>query len=157
MIAVSAVRNHERFNWRTLHNDIAVVWLRSAINDQPATVAVVPLPPQSAGVATGARAYVAGWGHMRAGGTNAPRLRAVQVPIVAPQVCESQYIGRITAGMLCAGYTGRDACQNDEGGPLTVNGLLVGVSSWGTGCGQANRPGVYTRVAYYRNWINTNI
>jgi secreted trypsin-like serine protease len=52
--------------------------------------------------------------------------------------------------MLCAGGTGTDTCSGDSGGPLEApiaggGYRLVGLTSWGIGCGQ--RPGVYTRVA----------
>ena len=62
--------------------------------------------------------------------------------------------------MICAGYQGvggKDACQGDSGGPLIGNSngnpVLVGVVSWGKGCGEKQYPGVYTRVTPILDWI----
>ena len=56
--------------------------------------------------------------------------------------------------MLCAGYPqgGTDTCQGDSGGPLLARALdgslrLVGATSFGDGCAQPGKPGVYARVA----------
>ena len=56
--------------------------------------------------------------------------------------------------MLCAGYPqgGTDTCQGDSGGPLLAKALdgslrLVGATSFGDGCAQPGKPGVYARVA----------
>jgi secreted trypsin-like serine protease len=86
------------------------------------------------------------------------KLRAAQVPIVGDSTCASPsvYGGDFDEStMVCAGVLsgGTDTCNGDSGGPLQspiAGGYrLVGITSWGDGCAEANKPGVYTRVAGY--------
>lgn len=61
-------------------------------------------------------------------------------------------------GMFCAGEVnvgGKDACQGDSGGPVTWNGMVIGATSWGFGCAYPNYPGVYTDIAQYRDWVDS--
>lgn len=61
---------------------------------------------------------------------------------------------------LCAGWPKgkRDTCQGDSGGPLVALDqnncpYVVGVTSFGKGCGEEGSFGVYTRVSQFRPWI----
>ncbi|WLW51729.1 serine protease [Streptomyces sp. YU58] len=102
----------------------------------------------------GAAAVVYGWGDVTGGGDYARGLRAARVHVLADALCERAYPGSsdgtyLADTMLCAGEEegGRDACQGDSGGPLVTGGKLIGLVSWGSGCGRPGSPGVYTRVS----------
>ncbi|MDQ1049138.1 serine protease [Streptomyces sp. V4I2] len=102
----------------------------------------------------GTSAFVYGWGDLTGGGDYALSLRAAPVQVLSDALCEEAYPGSadgtyLAESMLCAGEEEgrRDACQGDSGGPLVAQGKLVGLVSWGSGCGRAGSPGVYTRVS----------
>jgi secreted trypsin-like serine protease len=113
----------------------------------------------------GKNATVFGWGDTTGRGDYPTVLRQVTVPVVPDATCAKDYPGggdgKFTADtMVCAGnqtYGGKDACQGDSGGPLVADGQLVGVVSWGTGCAQAGRPGVYTRLEAMADAIRSQL
>ncbi|MFD8234351.1 S1 family serine peptidase [Streptomyces sp. NPDC059696] len=102
----------------------------------------------------GQTATVYGWGDITGAGEYPDSLRAARVRVLPDALCEEAYPGGAegaydATSMLCAGEAegGRDACQGDSGGPLVAQGRLIGLVSWGNGCGRASSPGVYTRVS----------
>ena len=44
-------------------------------------------------------------------------------------------------------------CKLDKNGPW----ILVGITSFGSGCAKEGYADVFTNVAYYRNWIDNVI
>jgi len=67
----------------------------------------------------------------------------------------------IFSDQICAVYEGGgiDFCNGDSGGPLACyteagNPVLQGIVSFSVGCAFAYKPGVYTRVSSFIDWIN---
>ena len=166
--AVDAVRVHQGWNPQNMDNDIALLRLSEPITGVRASYAnLLPASPRMATRFSfaGACAVVSGWGTLESGGSISPRLQAVNLPVVSQAECRRAYPGQISGGMICAGLPegGRDSCQGDSGGPLVVRGLsdrhwqLAGVVSWGAGCAEAGRYGVYARVSKYLDWIQATV
>uniref|UniRef100_A0A0A9WVP2 Vitamin K-dependent protein C n=1 Tax=Lygus hesperus TaxID=30085 RepID=A0A0A9WVP2_LYGHE len=162
MRAVSSIIRHRNFDVNSYNHDIALLKLRKSV-PLGKTIRPVCLPVSGSDPA-GKMGTVVGWGRTSEGGALANIVQEVQVPILTLGQCRaSKYRpNRITANMVCAGKGVQDSCQGDSGGPLLVhNGgekyEIVGIVSWGVGCGRPGYPGVYTRVTSYLNWVKKNI
>ena len=109
------------------------------------------------------KCWITGWGTLSSGGSTPNTLMEAAVPLVSKGRCESSYPGKIDNSMLCAGLDngGVDTCQGDSGGPLVCkyNGTwhLEGVTSWGYGCAQARKYGVYAKVRNFQTLLSTNM
>uniref|UniRef100_A0A674GM00 Peptidase S1 domain-containing protein n=1 Tax=Taeniopygia guttata TaxID=59729 RepID=A0A674GM00_TAEGU len=61
-----------------------------------------------------------------------------------------------------AGFCGVHS-QGDSGGPLVCyhpgsdKYYLVGIASFGVGCGRPRYPGIYVRLSQYRTWIKAKV
>lgn len=149
---------HPGFNPVTYNNDIMLLKLPSpaTLDDNVKIIPLgCPLPPD------GTRCLVSGWGTTSSPEETYPdTLQCVNVEIVPDDICQEAYPGEVTENMLCAGVLagGKDTCQGDSGGPLVCNSALCGITSWGNiPCAEANRPGLYTKVCNYLNWIQDTI
>uniref|UniRef100_A0A3B3DX26 trypsin n=1 Tax=Oryzias melastigma TaxID=30732 RepID=A0A3B3DX26_ORYME len=141
------------------NNDIALLKLRSKHGrcaEESASVKPVCLPPPEQTLHPGYTCQVSGFGKEKH-----EYLREAQVNLLAEDVCrrEDYYGNMVTDNMICASSPNwsQDACKGDSGGPLVCEAadrfFLFGVVSWGDGCAQEFRPGVYTRVSHYNTWI----
>uniref|UniRef100_A0A674K8F4 Peptidase S1 domain-containing protein n=1 Tax=Terrapene triunguis TaxID=2587831 RepID=A0A674K8F4_9SAUR len=159
----------------TLHyaSDIALAHLSRPLL-YTAYILPVCLPDRNDSIANGTLCWVTGWGDVQMSESlPAPRtLQEVQVSLMDAEMCNDLYSKPITGSpgsrpikddMVCAGYTrgGKDSCQGDSGGPLVCSQadswFLIGIVSWGEGCGLPYRPGVYTRVSAYSDWIQQQL
>jgi len=92
------------------------------------------------------------------------KLREVAVNVISPDVCsQPDWYGDVfdKQSMICAGHEegGKDTCSGDSGGPLQCLGpsgrwTLAGATSFGGSvCAESKKPGVYTKIAAYLDWI----
>lgn len=111
----------------------------------------------------------------RRGAVNAPSLALQQadVPPLNARACkrrmdataaryedQSQFEGMLISAEthICAGVGDADSCTGDSGGPLVFRPeegppVQIGIVSWGLGCARRDAPGIYARVAHYKDWI----
>ncbi|NXM39432.1 ACRO protein, partial [Gymnorhina tibicen] len=154
---------HQDYNPDDITYDIALLEL-----DEPAQcspyIQLACVPDTMLRVSELQNCWVAGWG------STAPRaqkssdhLQEAKVQLIDLKICNSSrwYAGEIHTHNLCAGYPqgNIDTCQGDSGGPLMCQDnnadswWVIGVTSWGTGCARARRPGVYTSTQDFYDWI----
>uniref|UniRef100_A0A8B9QYF8 Peptidase S1 domain-containing protein n=1 Tax=Anas platyrhynchos TaxID=8839 RepID=A0A8B9QYF8_ANAPL len=167
---VKTIVVHPHFDVVSYDSDIALVQLDIPL-EYNAAVRPVCLPNSTETLSSSYLCTASGWGITEEGGTSdfcisyLELISQMQVPVLENEICERNYYsghpGGITAGMLCAGFVsvgGQDLCQGGSGGPLVCrkeNGpfILYGVASWGVGCASPKKPGVYSRVRIFLDWI----
>jgi secreted trypsin-like serine protease len=137
-------------------NDIAVIKLSSSF-DMNDNVGLCCLPSGSTSVPTvGESAVIIGWGETISGDTSSVSDNLLQAVIEIQSSSSYCDVTSTSATQFCAGYGTTDTCQGDSGSPLmtSINNLwtCTGIVSFGLdGCGHS---GYYTRVSYFRSFID---
>lgn len=161
--SVKTIIIHEMYRYPEHDYDIALVKLSKQV-EFTSNIHRVCLPEPSQTFPYNIYAVITGWGALTNDGPTPNALQEATVKLIDSDTCNRKevYDGDITPRMLCAGYLegGVDACQGDSGGPLVTPDsrlmwYLVGIVSWGDECAKPNKPGVYTRVTYFRDWITS--
>ncbi|XP_029954773.1 hyaluronan-binding protein 2 [Salarias fasciatus] len=160
------VHENYRSTSAAVYNDIALLKLK--VTDSPycaketrfVRTACLPDRPFPAGK----ECVISGWGATEAY-SYSPQLLNARVFLISEDRCKTPQIygNRLDSSMLCAGILqgGVDSCQGDSGGPLVCEQdgthYVTGVVSWGQGCAERNKPGVYANVHTFLNWIKSKM
>ncbi|XP_016297190.1 coagulation factor X [Sinocyclocheilus anshuiensis] len=159
---VDKILIHKNYMADTYHNDIALIKLSKPIKF---TKFIIPacLPEREFAERILMRredGMVSGFGRVREGGLQSTILQKLTVPYIDRAKCIESSKFKISSRMFCAGYDQeeKDACQGDSGGPHVTRykntWFVTGVVSWGEGCAQKGKYGVYTQVSKYIMWIH---
>lgn len=163
IIASKAVP-HPNYNPMTVDNDIALLRLSTPVKF---TNYILPacLPSRSLAERVlhlnGTQTVVSGWGKPNETASHySSALGYIHIPLVDRAECARHMVNNVTQNVLCAGIIGkvRDACEGDSGGPMMTlhhnTWFLIGLVSWGEGCGRTDKLGIYTKVSNYLEWID---
>lgn len=155
---------HPNYDSRTVDNDIALLRLQTPA---PFSQYIVPVCLPGREMAervlhlNGTPTVVTGWGKDDMDSTTfSSALNVIKVPLVDRGICSRQMSHNISGNVLCAGVLGQrmDACEGDSGGPMVTlyrdTWFLIGLVSWGEGCGMEDKLGIYTKVSNYNEWIH---
>ena len=159
-VAVKKQIKHPQFDMNSMVHDTLILELATPVKG----IKPVKIIDSSFDVKKDDVLTVLGWGLTKESGSQSNVLLELDIKTWDNAACNAvtAYKGKIFDSMVCAGgIKGQDSCQGDSGGPLIIqrNGedVLVGVVSWGEGCGRANTPGIYNRLATSLDFIYANI
>ena len=127
---------------------------------KPSLVSIIPISKSSADLAVTDTLLTFGWGKTRPVAAFEPSsvLRMLALNKVSNEEC-LKLAGWTDASLVddnvfCGHDPNRKTCYGDSGGPVIGNDKVVGIVSWGSGlCGSDSKPGVYTKVSNYWDWI----
>lgn len=159
---------HENYSKETTDNDIAMLHLIEPVMYNKYALPIC-LPTRDLAehelTRNGRQMMVTGWGSTSdmEKKNYSTLLSYIKIPMVPRNECAQVMRYAISDNMLCAGTLGdrKDACIGDSGGPMITKykntWFLVGLVSWGEGCGKKEKFGVYTKVSQYLEWIQHHI
>ncbi|XP_078500996.1 chymotrypsinogen B-like [Lissotriton helveticus] len=157
-VGIAEVFVHPDWKPETKEFDIALLKLATPVGFTK-TVSPVCIPEEEEEYTGFELCVTTGWGLVRNNALFIPnKLHQAAVPLLMNKDCEAYYGSVIFDSMICAGGAGSSSCSGDFGGPLVCERYgawyLVGLSSWTSPNCSSSLPAVYSRMTWYREWID---
>ncbi|XP_069823984.1 ovochymase-2 [Dendropsophus ebraccatus] len=157
---VKRVIPHPQYDPSSRDFDVALIQLEMPF-EYNSHVKPICLPDEDSKLETDDLCVVTGWYLNMAFPT---KLQQQQVPVLQNDVCKKYYKG-LTDRMFCAGAKiGEDntSCLAQSGAPLVYPShnrtyFIFGIVSWGVGCTDSPKLGVYSAVPLFTQWIRATI
>nr|AGS78660.1 serine protease [Mylabris cichorii] len=155
-VETSDIVVNSAYDSSSITNDISIFRLSSAVTLTD-YIQLATLPTSASSTYAGETGVVSGWGITNGyASTISSVLRYTSNPILTNTAC-SEIMGTIPSTQIClSGANGHSSCSGDSGGPLTVDGVQVGIVSYGIEYCPSGYPSVFTRVTSYLEWISEN-
>ncbi|XP_077024095.1 transmembrane protease serine 12 [Tamandua tetradactyla] len=162
-IKIKSIIVHPDFNLESYVNDIALFHLKKAVKYN-AYIQPICLPfDVFQNLDRKTKCFIGGWGRTKEEGNVTDILQEAEVHYISRNICNSEksYGGAIANTSFCAGDEDGvfDSCRGDSGGPLMCyipedgRYFVMGITSFGHGCGRKDFPGVYCGPAFYKKWL----
>jgi secreted trypsin-like serine protease len=137
-------------------NDIAT--LRFANIPTNANTGYIGMPASNGPNYAGSSCVITGWGRTNIGtsGSLPVTLQAGTMTVMTNAACANVWGNSINNGHICVTSSTVSSCNGDSGGPLVCSGVLAGATSWGNATCNPNQPSIYSRITFFRAWIDAN-
>uniref|UniRef100_A0A8C6QLS5 Transmembrane (C-terminal) protease, serine 12 n=1 Tax=Nannospalax galili TaxID=1026970 RepID=A0A8C6QLS5_NANGA len=162
-VKVQAIFIQPGFILETFINDIALFRLKRAVryNDYIQPICLPFGVFQKLNQNT--MCFVSGWGRTQEEGNGTHILQEAKVHFISRELCNSKmsYGGAVPNTSFCAGDEDGafDTCRGDSGGPLMCylpefrRFFVMGITSFGHGCGRRHFPGIYSGPSFFQKWL----
>uniref|UniRef100_F7AUF7 Transmembrane serine protease 12 n=1 Tax=Monodelphis domestica TaxID=13616 RepID=F7AUF7_MONDO len=164
-IKIDTIIIHPHFISEKYVNDIALFHLKRKVNFNNYIQPIcLPFFDFLVNLTRRTRCFISGWGRTKEKGWYSSYLQEAEVHYIPRNICNSKesYDETVPYTSFCAGEEAGtvDTCMGDSGGPFmcyipeSKRYFLMGITSFGFGCGKKNFPGIYTEVQFYKMGVN---
>lgn len=171
IFSIKKIYKHPNYRASKVYDDIGLLELASKVTFTPL---IKPACLETKLEAIYPKLVVCGFGIINEDGDSASFLQKVTVDYFPTDECKQKYSrvlstrfpkGILEESQICYGsrINKQDSCPGDSGGPLqkydrNINlHKIVGIVSFGRGCGTVGTPGIYTKVSNYIDWIEKTV